>query len=386
MMERLQKIIARAGIASRRHAETLILEGAVSVNGAVVTTLGTKVDPARDHVKVHGKGIPPQTRSVYLLLNKPKGHITSVSDPQGRPTVMDLIPDVTERVYPVGRLDYDSEGLLVLTNDGELAQKLMHPRHEVEKRYWVKVSGHPTEATLRKVAQGGISIPTGRTAPCQVRSLSETEEYSWLEVALHEGKNREIRRVMEKIGHPVNKLKRVGYAFLKIGNLSPGAYRHLTPDEVARLQRCGDKKDGEQEPEIRHRPKGRPEAGEQKPDVKRPTKNPGQPWLGQGPARPKLQEPEIRHRPKGRPEAGGRKPDVKRPTKSPGQPWLGQGPARPKLQEPEIRHRPKWRPEAGGRKPDVKRPTKNPGQPWLGKGPARPKLRKPSDGTRHTHK
>ncbi len=237
MTERLQKTIAQAGIASRRHAEALIVEGVVSVNGAVVTTLGTKVDPARDHVKVHGKRIAPQTRSVYLLLNKPKGYITSANDPQGRPTVMDLVVGVTERVYPVGRLDYASEGLLLLTNDGELAQKLMHPRHEVEKRYWVKVSGHLTEAKLQKVAAGGISIPTGRTASCQVQRLNETEGYSWLEVTLHEGKNREIRKVMEKIGHPVNKLKRVGYAFLKIGNMSPGAYRHLTSEEVTRLQK-----------------------------------------------------------------------------------------------------------------------------------------------------
>ncbi len=235
--KRLQKIIAEAGIASRRHAEELILEGAVLVNGAVVTALGTKADPVRDHIKVHGKRILPQARFVYLLLNKPKGYITSVKDPQGRPTVMDLIQGIPDRVYPVGRLDYASEGLLLLTNDGEMAQKLMHPRHEIEKRYWVKVSGHLTDAKLQKVSSGGISIPTGRTAPCLVQRLSQTKEYSWLEVTLHEGKNREIRRVMEKIGHPVNKLKRVGYAFLKVGDMSPGAFRHLTLEEVSRLRK-----------------------------------------------------------------------------------------------------------------------------------------------------
>ena len=237
-MERLQKIIARAGLASRRRAEEMILRGVVSVNGVTVTTLGTRADPQKDHIQVDGKRVSPATRKVYVLLNKPKGYITSRHDPQGRPTVMDLVADVQESIYPVGRLDFDSEGLLLLTNDGDLAGALMHPRSEVEKTYWVKVSGHLTEAQMQKIARGGLALPGARTAPCKIREIRTTEENSWVEVILHEGKNREIRRVMQKIGHPVNKLKRVAYAFLKVGDLPPGGFRYLTPGEAERLQGC----------------------------------------------------------------------------------------------------------------------------------------------------
>jgi|SRR5579884_723260 len=236
MIERLQKVIAKAGIASRRHAEELILEGRVQVNGAVVTQLGTKVDIAKDHVKVNGKRIQIEPHKIYLLLNKPKGYITSVHDPQGRPTVMDLISDVRERVYPVGRLDYDSEGLLLLTNDGDLAEALMHPRSGIDKTYWVKVKGHLTEEKIKKIAQGGISLPGGKSAPARIRPLRKTSEHDWVEIILHEGKRRQIRLMIEKIGHDVLKLKRVGYAFLDLGDLSPGAYRRLTPTEVKRLK------------------------------------------------------------------------------------------------------------------------------------------------------
>lgn len=236
-MERLQKVMAKAGVSSRRHAEKLILEGKVQVNGAVVRTLGTKVDPAQDHIKVAGRRIQIEPRKIYLLLNKPKGHITSVHDPQGRPTVMDLIPEVGARVYPVGRLDYDTEGLLILTNDGDLAQALTHPSHEVDKTYWVKAKGRLTEDKIKKVAKGGISLPGGKSAPCKVRFLRETDENCWVEIVLREGKKRQIRMMMAKIGHPVIKLKRVAYAFLKIGDLTPGDYRPLTPDEVKRLKK-----------------------------------------------------------------------------------------------------------------------------------------------------
>lgn len=236
MIERLQKVIAKAGIASRRHAEELILDGRVQVNGAVVTQLGTKVDIAKDHVKVNGKRIQVEPYKIYLLLNKPRGYITSVHDPEGRPTVMDLIPEIKERVYPIGRLDYDSEGLLLLTNDGDLAGALMHPSSGIEKTYWVKVKGHLTEEKIKKVAQGGLSLPGGKSAPARVRALRKTSEHDWVEIILHEGKRRQIRMMIEKIGHDVLKLKRVGYAFLELGDLPPGDYRRLTPSEVKGLK------------------------------------------------------------------------------------------------------------------------------------------------------
>src|SRR5581483_1501316 len=242
MMERLQKVIAKAGIASRRHAEDLIVEGKVQVNGKVVTELGTKVDPAKDHIKVDGKRIQVESQKIYLLLNKPKGYITSVQDPEGRPTVMDLIVEVKERVYPVGRLDYDTEGLLLFTNDGDLARALMHPSTEVEKTYWAKVKGRLTEEEMKRVEQGGISLPEGKTAPCKIRFLRSTAENEWVEIILHEGKKRQVRMVMEKIGHPVAKLKRVGYAFLKLGNMPLGAYRYLSPIEVGKLKNLTGKK------------------------------------------------------------------------------------------------------------------------------------------------
>jgi 23S rRNA pseudouridine2605 synthase len=242
MIERLQKFIAKAGIASRRHAEELIVQGKVQVNGKVVTELGTKVDPAKDHVKVDGKRIQVDPHKIYLLLNKPRGYITSVQDPEGRPTVMELIAEVKERVYPVGRLDYDTEGLLLFTNDGDLARMLMHPSSEVEKTYWAKVKGHLTEEELKKVERGGISLPEGKTAPCKIRFLRQTSEKDWVEIILHEGKKRQVRMMMEKIGHPVDKLKRVGYAFLKIGNMPLGAYRYLSPAEVGKLKNLTNKK------------------------------------------------------------------------------------------------------------------------------------------------
>ncbi len=236
MEDRLQKIIAQAGLASRREAETMIAEGRVVLNGAIVTEAGVKADPEKDHIRVDGKLIKKPPRKVYLMLNKPKRCITTRSDPEGRQTVMDLIRDVKERVSPVGRLDYDTEGLLLLSNDGDLANALMHPKNEIEKTYWAKVRGQMSEATLLKVARGGISLPTGKTAPCKIRPLHNTSENGWVELILHEGKKREIRRVLERVGHPVVKLKRVAYAFLKLRGLASGNYRHLTTYEVKKLQ------------------------------------------------------------------------------------------------------------------------------------------------------
>ena len=237
LMERLQKIIAKAGIASRRHAEALILDGKVRVNGAIITELGVKADPSCDSIKINGKRIAPQSKNVYLILNKPKGYITSVSDPEGRPTVMQLISGIKERLYPVGRLDYYTEGLLLLTNDGGLAHKLMHPRYEIEKKYLAKVKGSPSAGEIKNIESGGIPVTGGVSAPCQIRALRKTTQNSWFELILHEGKKREIRVLMDNIGHQVLKLKRVGYAHLKLGTLPPGAYRHLTEREVEGLEK-----------------------------------------------------------------------------------------------------------------------------------------------------
>ncbi|HMF90575.1 MAG TPA: pseudouridine synthase [Candidatus Angelobacter sp.] len=241
--ERLQKIIAAAGIASRRHAEELITQGRVSVNGQIVTELGSKADLAHDHVKVDGKMLRGPERHIYLLLNKPKGYVTTVSDPEGRPTVMELVQGVGERVYPVGRLDYLSEGLLLMTNDGALAHHLMRAASHVAKTYLVKVSGRPDEQGIEKLRRGlKLSSKPGprhmeveRTAPAQVRLVREAEN-PWYEVTLIEGKNRQIRRMFEEIGHHVEKIKRVRYGPLTL-DVEPGAFRSLSPKEVALLQR-----------------------------------------------------------------------------------------------------------------------------------------------------
>jgi len=236
--ERLQKIIAAAGIASRRKAEELISSGRVAVNGRTVTELGTKADPEQDHIRVNGKLLHGPERSVYLLLNKPKGYVTTVSDPEGRPTVMSLLRGIKARVYPVGRLDYASEGLLLLTNDGALAKQLMKAASHVPKTYLIKVSGQPSEEALAKVRSGvSIEINKGRrikTAPAKIRIIREADN-PWYEITLIEGRNRQIRRMFEQVGHHVEKIKRVRYGPLQL-DVSPGEYRHLTFQEVARLK------------------------------------------------------------------------------------------------------------------------------------------------------
>jgi 23S rRNA pseudouridine2605 synthase len=237
-VERLQKIIAAAGIASRRKAEQLIVSGHVQVNGTMVTELGTKADPEVDHIRVNGKLLHGAQRPVYLLLNKPRGYVTTTSDPEKRPTVMNLIRGVKGRVYPVGRLDYASEGLLLLTNDGELAHKLMKAASHVPKTYVVKVAGTPREDTIAKL-RDGVSIETDdgnrvRTSPARVRLVKEAAN-PWYEVTLVEGRNRQIRRMFEAVGHHVEKIKRVRYGPLTL-DVPPGEYRPLTAQEVNRLK------------------------------------------------------------------------------------------------------------------------------------------------------
>jgi 23S rRNA pseudouridine2605 synthase len=237
--ERLQKILAAAGVASRRKAEEIILAGRVTVNGAVVTELGTKADPSTDKVTVDGKPLQSTQRHLYFLLHKPKGYVTTVSDPEGRPTVMDLLGKLDTRVYPVGRLDYASEGLLLLTNDGDLAQKLTKAGDHMPKTYHVKISGRPDEKGIDRLRRGvTITLEDGRrvkTSPAKIRILEDAAN-PWYEVTLIEGRNRQIRRMFQSIGFLVEKIKRVQFGPLKL-DVAPGKFRHLTPSEVQELKK-----------------------------------------------------------------------------------------------------------------------------------------------------
>ena len=241
--ERLQKIMAGCGIASRRKAEEIIAAGRVTLNGKVVVEQGTKADQERDVICVDGKPLKRLERLVYFVLNKPKGYVTTVSDPEGRPTVMDLVPKRAERVYPVGRLDYASEGLLLLTNDGALAQQLMKAGSHVPKTYLVKVSGKPREKDIERLRAGiAIALEDGRrvkTSPAKIR-LAEDGTNPWYEVTLIEGRNRQIRRMFDRVGFPVEKIKRVqvGPLVLDVGS---GNFRELTEREVEELKRAANR-------------------------------------------------------------------------------------------------------------------------------------------------
>lgn len=243
MEERLQKILSEWGIASRRKAEELIEEGRVTVNGHAAR-LGMKADPHKDHIKVNGKLIGmPQSR-VYLMMNKPKGVVTSLFDPEGRPTIKDFLRGVKQRVYPVGRLDYDSEGLLILTNDGEFSHNLLHPSREMPKTYLVKVKSIIEDDSLNKLKKGiqlvGDSHREGiLTAPAKVKKLKVTEQNSWIEITIYEGKKRQIRRMLEKVGHPVLKLKRIRIGSLSLGDLKAGEIRYLSAEEIKALKKLG---------------------------------------------------------------------------------------------------------------------------------------------------
>jgi 23S rRNA pseudouridine2605 synthase len=239
--ERLQKILAHAGVASRRASEELIKQGRVTVNGKVVTELGTKADPARDLIAVDGQPLArPTEKLVYIILNKPRYVLSSVGDERGRQTVVDLV-DVPERVYPVGRLDLRSEGLILLTNDGELAKKLTHPSHQVEKEYHVLVVGRPSNQTLARWQRGEIEVGGKPTTRLVVERLKTERDDVWLKIILTEGRKREIRELTQALGHPVKKLERVRIGPIKLGNLKPGKWRHLSPAEVQRLKEAANR-------------------------------------------------------------------------------------------------------------------------------------------------
>ncbi|RED61574.1 pseudouridine synthase [Cohnella lupini] len=235
MEERLQKVLANAGVASRRKCEELITAGKVTVNGEVVTELGVKADPTKDAITVSGKPIKKEAK-VYIIFNKPKGVITSVSDPQGRSVVTDYLKEIKERLYPVGRLDYDSEGLLLMTNDGDLAHKLTHPSHHVPKTYHATVERVPHGNALEKL-QKGIKLEDGMTAPAEVEyhDIDPEKKFATISITIHEGRNRQVRRMFEAINHPVTRLKRISFGGLQLGNLQRGKNRRLSAEEVSKL-------------------------------------------------------------------------------------------------------------------------------------------------------
>lgn len=237
--ERLQKYLASAGVASRRASEALILEGKVSVNGQVIRELGTKVEPGRDVVLVDGKPVQREAQQVYLLMNKPAGYVTTVKDTHNRLTVMDLIADVPYRVFPVGRLDYETEGLLLLTNDGELAYRMTHPKFKMVKTYVATVQGNVTEERLAQL-RGGVMLEDGMTAPAEVRLLRRENHRTVVEIAIHEGRNRQVRRMFQAVKNPVLELKRVSIGPLSLKGISVGEYRYLQEAELNQLgQRLG---------------------------------------------------------------------------------------------------------------------------------------------------
>jgi 23S rRNA pseudouridine2605 synthase len=260
VQERLQKILSRAGVASRRASEQVILQGRVSLNGEIVRELGTKADITQDDLRVDGVRIRPPKQPVYLLLNKPKGIVSTRHDPEGRRTVMDLVPPVAG-LFPVGRLDVTTEGLILLTNDGAFAEKVAHPRYEVARVYRAKVHGVPDPGALARL-KDGVRVEGERLAVDGVR-IVESDKNSWVEVRLHEGKHHEVKRMLEAVGHPVSKLRRVAIGPLTDKGLNPGEFRHLTPNEIRTLSAGG---------KPRPRPPGelRPAPSGHKPRVRPP--------------------------------------------------------------------------------------------------------------------
>jgi 23S rRNA pseudouridine2605 synthase len=234
---RLQKAMADAGVASRRTAESMIREGRVTVNGRVIREMGLKVSLERDHVKVDGQHLKPPAPKAYLMMNKPKDVLTTLEAPEedDRLTVRGLLRGVRQRVFPVGRLDYDTEGLLLLTNDGELAQRLLHPSYHVAKTYLVKLKGTLGSEEIHRLEEG-IPLEDGLTAPAKVKKVRKTEENSWIELVIYEGRTHQVKRMLEAVGHPVLKLKRLQFGPLNLGQLPIGDFRFLTDPEIHRLK------------------------------------------------------------------------------------------------------------------------------------------------------
>ena len=234
-MIRLQKYLAQCGVASRRNAEKMILEGRVRVNGGLITEMGVQIDEEQDQVTVDGEAVHPEEEKHYIAYNKPIGEVTTVSDPEGRATVMDKFRDYPVRLYPVGRLDYDSEGLLLLTNDGEVMNHLLHPSREVNKVYWVKASNEVTDEEIRQLKRG-VMVDGTLTSPAQVRLIRRETFDTVLLVTIHEGRNRQVRKMISAIGHQVVHLKRVGFGPVSLGDLPSGYWRPLTETEIQKIR------------------------------------------------------------------------------------------------------------------------------------------------------
>lgn len=234
MLERLQKIIAEAGICSRREAEKRITDGKVFVNGHPVTTLGSKADPFKDQIRVGKQKIKPVSQKVYFIFNKPRNVMTTRLDPEGRKTIFDYLGIIKERIYPVGRLDFDSEGLLLLTNDGDLTHQLTHPSSKVPKTYEVRVQGLLTDEHLKQLERG-IEIDTGKTVPAKVKLFRKTDKNCWIQLTLFEGKNRQIRKMLQTLGFSILKLRRTAIGPLKLNNLRPGTFRQIPASKMPRF-------------------------------------------------------------------------------------------------------------------------------------------------------
>ncbi|MEW9123098.1 MAG: pseudouridine synthase [Thermotaleaceae bacterium] len=233
---RLQKYIALSGAASRRKAEEMIASGRIKVNGEIIGDMGVTIDPLLDQVMIDNQIIKPEDEMVYILLHKPEGYITTLSDEFKRPTVLDLVREIHKRIFPIGRLDYDTSGLLIMTNDGDLTYHLTHPKHEVKKIYIAKVKGRPEEAALNRLREG-VDIGGYITAPAQIEYLESNKHTSFIKVVIHEGKNRQIRKMFDVIHHPVLQLKRISIGRIQLGNLPKGKWRRLTTEEIQYLKK-----------------------------------------------------------------------------------------------------------------------------------------------------
>ncbi len=231
---RLQKYLAGCGIASRRKAEEIIAQGRVTVDGEIVTAMGSQIDPSNQEIRLDGKLVTPHNEFLYILLNKPQGYVTTMSDPQGRPIVTSLLHGINVRLFPVGRLDLDTEGALILTNDGELAQKIQHPSYEVTKTYEARVLGRPAEKMLQKL-EHGILLEEKQTAPAKIMVIARETGTSSIRITIHEGRKRQVRKMFQAIGHPVVHLKRIAYGNLFLQGLPPGKYRILSPKDLKKI-------------------------------------------------------------------------------------------------------------------------------------------------------